>query len=527
MFHNFNFLILFESLLFVYASFLAGDMCLRAARMELSSRLRQSIYSLMVGYGFLAFTGFLLALFGFFYAFYLRFVFLLVFISSAETVASHLKFLIYIVRTRSLHQVLAFLKALFRENTLLKVIIALWLLANLIIVFVPITATDTLAYHLPIMFDIITKGKATFSPGFRYYDTIPVLVEILYAVPMVVFHNMTAPFVFQVLQYGVLALFLLLFHDFLRNRVTHKILLPAASILVLSLFNFQREIMHGGYIDVFIFLFGMASTLLILDNTEKTKINRSEFYLSAVMVGLALNMKYLGFFFLILNYAIFGIYSLVKKTPFIAILKDVTRYSLIVIPIAGYWYVRNFFWYGNPVYPMFSDPEFSHSIGWLIIDRTPLNFLIFPFYRFAARFNDPKNSSSELLVFIYFALVYALFLFFIKMKKRPPLITVLMFLFLEAYLGFSFLFSHQIRFMLPVLLMLPLLLVLLIDEVGSFIKYRAGQYAGICIRKLSLGALYAFALFVFFGNFHYFHVKFLYALGVYVEPYYIIKLGSQ
>ncbi|MBI2055285.1 MAG: hypothetical protein HYT42_00100 [Candidatus Sungbacteria bacterium] len=483
------------------------------------------LYSILLGYGVFANVGLILALTGQFQAAYLRLFSILVLIASWKTIANHLRLAVRLPQFMGSGRVLA--ASLFRENAFPKALTVLWLAVNLFIVFVPITGTDAKVYHVPIIFDVISTGQANFRPDIRYYHELPILAEIFYAVPTAIFNETAAPFVFQVLMYGALFLFILLFHNFLAQRLRHKFLAAASPLFLLSLFDLQREIFHGGYIDVFVFLFGLASTLLLLENTTRPELRRRELWLSAVLASIAVSMKYIALFFLAVNCIFLTVRFLRERTGIWALLKIAAIYLLIVFAVSGYWYIRNVFWFGNPVYPMFSSEEFRTSVGWFAMARTPLNFVLFPFYRFGSWFSDPLETSSHLVVFGYFALLYLLLAVFIFIRKHIGMAALLLFAFIELYLAFAFFTTHQIRFMLPALLMLGPLLALLLDRLYCLARERFGDRNYQRLTKVSMASANIFFLLMFLANFHYFHIRFLYTGGIYTREQYIGSIGSQ
>lgn len=516
MLQNFDFLILLRSLVFIYGSFLAGDLVFRAARMELDSPIQRVILRILAGYGALAMIGLAAALGGFFNALFLRFVFLAVGALSFRRIQEHIQTLL-----RRPKEPLTRLGQAWRRETLLKIIVALWLAVNLAAAFTPITGTDAKVYHLPIISDLISNQRLTFDPAIRYYHELPLLAEVFYAVPTAIFAEDYAPFTFQLLQYGVLPLTLALLFDFGRRHIRRGFLRWGLVIGTLALFDFQREILHAGYIDVLVFLFGLAGTILVIANITGYELKRREIILAAALAALAAGMKYLGLFFVFLNVLFLIGHTWSNRLPVRRTLLLLVQSGLVVLAVAGYWYVRNLVWFSNPVYPMFSSEEFRTSVGWFSVEKTPLNFFLFPFLRFGQWFVDPDETSSHLVVLAFFIAFYLLLgLAALRRSLSPP--ALLLAVFIQLYLAFSFFGTHQIRFMLPALIMLPLAIALLTDRLleGS------GRIAGR-MSALARAGLAALAIFVFLGNFHYFQIRFLYVAGIYTREQYIGSIGSQ
>src|SRR3990167_321890 len=152
----------FEFLIFVCASYLLGNLILKFLRIDFQHPGEQAVYSVILGYGGFGLAGTILAISGLFDALYLRIFFAPVFLISA--------------------------KNLFKEHILLKSVLIFWVFANFLLAFSPITGNDSLMYHVPIMFDIVNREEATFSPEIDgFYAYLPVFAEITYAVPIAIF----------------------------------------------------------------------------------------------------------------------------------------------------------------------------------------------------------------------------------------------------------------------------------------------------------------------------------------------------
>ena len=546
-----NLWIAISTVLFSYLSFLAGGLLLRIMRVDASTGPKRFVYRIFLGYGIFGIFGLLLGLAGLFNAFFLRLFAIIVILASFGTIAAHVRvFAGHVISPLS--ALASFKRGIFGKHRALKFITVLWLFVNFFIVFVPVTGWDALNYHLPIIANLIEEGRLTFTPAIQYYQRYPVFAEIIYAVPMVIFGNTfapgtpsafppemplgervgifnagAAPFVFQLLQYGMLLLLLVLIYDFLKQRVENKFLLYAVPIFILAISDLQREVMHGGYVDIFVFGFGLAGLFLVLENILAEKINFTELYIAAVLFGMALAMKYttlliLAIAGLLLVTALFRAGAGVK-----AAVRHLSAYAAIISLIAGFWYAKNFIWFGNPVYPIFSDSEFARIVGWFIVERTPVNFFLFPFYVFGQWFVNPDETSSRLIVLGYFILVYALLVFLLAWRRTLTVLEACLLFFIEMYLLFSFIFSHQIRFMLPALVLLVIFLVLLADRLYTLIKLRFGERLYYILGRISYAGLVALSLALLLGYIHYFRVRFNYITGNYTEAEYIADIGWQ
>ncbi|TSC84155.1 MAG: hypothetical protein G01um101417_311 [Parcubacteria group bacterium Gr01-1014_17] len=527
-----NFIVFFETILFLYISYVAGRAFLPRLGVKAVSGIVVAVQAVLLGLGMFALAGLAFGLLGIFNAVTLwAFTAMLVFVARKQIRAHFLSLTMENTR-RVFH---AFL-GLFRENTFLKILIAVWLVANFSLAFVPLTAHDTIDYHLPIVLDIVEKGRTDFTSAIEHYSFTPVLAEILYAVPAVLFNEKTAPFVFQPLQYMTLPLFLALAYGFLRDKLKRRWLAPAALLAVLGMMALQREVLHMGYVDTFAFLYGFAALFPLLEYASQQNGNAkphfSELMFSAVMLGISLGMKYFGFFF-----GVFAIVFLVVAwRRFSITAHEMGRmlfiFCAIVAAISLFWYAKNWFWFDNPLYPMFSsDPAIAitqQGIKSFLLDRTFLNFFIFPFALFGQWFLNPAvESSSNLVIFAYFVLLYLLVAPRIFTREKFTRAEVLLFVFVHGYLAFHFVLSHYLRYLLPSVMILPVLLALLADRLFSTAERALSALRFSVLHKTAHLIVALAILVVFLGNFHYFQIRFSYILGIYNEQEYVRKIGSQ
>lgn len=520
-----NSAVFFELIFFLYAAYAVGGVFLPRLGVKEARGVLWSAQAALCGLGLFALAGLALALLGWFNAYALWVLLLVALLVARKRVRTHFA---SFTRTHA-RRLAARVRARTRGSVFLYALLALWLVANFTLNFVPITAHDTKDYHLPIVLDIAEKGRTDFTDAIEHYRFTPVLAEMLYAEPLVLFGEKTAPFVFQPLQYMTLPLFLALVYGFLRTRLKQKWLVPAALLAVLGMMTLQREVLHGGYVDLFAFVFGFAGTLPFIEYAAKAKTNAQkhfpELIFAAFCLGVSLGMKYFGFFFGALNLVFLAVAWKRFRLSARGIGKIILMWGTIIAALAVFWYAKNALWFGNPLYPMFShDAAISttqQGIQGFMMSRTPLNFLLFPFALFGSWFLNPAvESSSNLVVFAYFGLLYILIALRIVFRQKFSTVEILLFVFIQGYLALHFIFSHYLRYLLPSVMILPALLALLAD--GLFTVPRFSD-----LRRIARGAVALAAAFLFLANFHYFKIRFYYIIGVYNEQEYVRKVGSQ
>ncbi len=522
---------------YIYLCFLAGSAFVRRLRIGDIPASWRAAFSLLAGYGTFAFIGLVLALVGLLRQEILWFgVVLLLFFLRAD-IARHARALGALRQRLRSGEALRLVPR--TATQFLWLVVGVWVALNLLITLVPITGHDTLDYHLPIMEGVARTGSLSFSAADPI--TIPVFGEVSYAVPMVLFGETSAPFTFQVLQYGMLVVFLLLIDGFARTRLAHPLLRPLTFIGVLAIMDLQREVLHGGYVDIPAFVFALASTLLIIDQVQRRQRDEGSLALSAGFLAVALGIKYTALFFAAFNGLALIVLLARSEKPhsgFAAsahtrapqVARTIGSYAALVIVIAGVWYLKNTVLFGNPVYPMFSDAQFVSEIRYFMMDRTLVNAFVFPFARYSQWFFQDRETSSRLVVLGYLILWSALLVSFAvikKLRQRFSAGDTLLAVFIALYFLFLFYTSHQYRFLLPAPMLLPLAIALLADKVASEARQRWGtRIIAAASRTLATGAVLV-AVFLFAANLHYFAVKFRYLTGGLTRDAYILEIGGQ
>lgn len=527
-----NLIVFIELAFFLYAAYAVGGGLLPRLGIVEAHGVLFSAQAVLGGLGLFALAGLALALLGWFNAYALWALLLVAFLVARKRVHTH-----FTLFTRAhMRRLMARVRARTRGSAFLYALLALWLAANFTLNFVPVTAHDTKDYHLPIVLDIAHKGRADFTSAIQHYNFTPVLAEVLYAEPVVLFGETSAPFVFQPLQYMTLPLFLALAYGFLRTRLKQKWLLPAALLAVLGIMTLQREVLHGGYVDLFAFVFGFAGTLPFVEYAAEVKMNAQKKFpglvFAAFCLGVSLGMKYFGFFFGALNLVFLAVAWRRFRLSARTVWKMVLMWSAIIALLAVFWYAKNAFWFNNPLYPMFSHDAAidttRQGIEGFIMARTPLNFLLFPFALFGSWFLNPAvESSSNLVVFVYFALLYLFIGLRIAFRQKFSVAEVLLFVFIQGYLALHFVFSHYLRYLLPSVMILPALLALLADGLFSAAERTLAAPRLSLLKKATHATVALAAVVLFFGNFHYFKIRFYYIIRVYNEQEYVRKVGSQ
>ena len=510
-----NILIFFESTIFIYASYLIGEHIIRL----LSSRFERAqhvAFAVLLGYGVWGMTGLVLGLAGIFDAVILRALLISVFILSFGQILRQ-------IEVFSLRHTLSRISLFFKTHTFFKVLAVVWIILTLLIVFMPITGFDTLRYHLPIIEDIIATGSITFTEEIYNYTYLPVFAEIIYAVPLAIFNNTSDPYIFQVIQYSAFVSFLLIVYLFVKSRVRHSFLAIIAVLAVLSIMDLQREVLHGGYVDVLLFTTALASMLILLQDIMRGKIESGNMLVSSLLLGFAVAMKYLVLFFIPFNMALL-FYFYIRKKNFKKMLLTPVFYIIPTSLIAGFWYVKNVVVYSNPIYPLITGTEFAEG-EWFVSDITIPKMFLFPFIKWGEVFVDRSGESSSMLViFALFAVLYTLILFFIVARRRFTIPEITLFLSTHLYLWIMYFNSHQERYLLASTMLLPILVILLYDRFLSFFESRERIYKYLVRATMVLSIVTV--IITSLGSIHFFKYKYFYLIGESTREEYILNIGG-
>ncbi|MEQ8168762.1 MAG: phospholipid carrier-dependent glycosyltransferase, partial [Candidatus Eremiobacterota bacterium] len=132
------------------------------------------------------------------------------------------------------------------------------------------------------------------------------------------------------------------------------------------------------YIDTVVALF-ITCTVIGLCNFFHDK-DKKWLYISGIFLGISLGTKYIAIIFLVI---ISVLLVLFKKR------KELLIYTLIVMIFACPWYIRNFYYTGNPVWPvlgggtLWTSTDYArqiHDLKYSGPEKTWINFLKFPLY---------------------------------------------------------------------------------------------------------------------------------------------------
>ncbi len=391
---------------------------------------------------------------------------------------------------RQLSSAWAFFKEQFRHrfSMVLSVLFLALLLLQFLSAFAPPTSAepgpkewDSLVYHFSV-----AKIYAAHH-GFVFLDfphaNWPMAIELLHAVSMV----MDSVILAKLLAFGVALLLLISIYAFARTWISQQ----ASFVAVLIFFTIPvvGAFMGTGYVDLPLALIELLAFWSFL-NWFKHESN-DWLLLTAVFAGFAASIKTLGGFAIVLL-GIGFLYKLAtarKTKVFVHRLKATAFFALVSGIFFLPWYLKTFYWTGNPVWPLYR--PFMAALG---IDGTGTAF----FNQTLANLSAGAGTGHGIVDFLLLPLsltfkasvfngvLSPLFLAFLPLLifLRPlPENFKKLFAFAAGFLALWFVNFQDARFLFPILALLS------IPAAYVYEKLRNQSLLGPALRLALLGML--------------------------------------
>ncbi len=218
----------------------------------------------------------------------------------------------------------------------------------------PHGATDPLAYQLALPKIYLAKHFLSFEPtitGALY----PSNMGLLYLVGIALKNGSLA----QILHWLTGVLSCLAIVGACQRFFSWRVGIWAATI-----FSFVPVVVvfgPQGYIDVGLCYFQLMAigALLIWTQAPNPRI----LILAALLCGLAMGVKPQGYGTVFLGSAIILIARLARRDSLYRLLKDVGLYCAAALVMVIPWFVRSYYWSGNPIWPLANDFFDSHAFA--------------------------------------------------------------------------------------------------------------------------------------------------------------------
>jgi hypothetical protein len=258
---------------------------------------------------------------------------------------------------------------------------------------------DSLVYHLAAPQRYLLDGRITELP-YDHHTYFPFAMEMFFAIGL----KLSGPVLAKLFHWLMLPFCLLTIiaigqrHASLRGGLLAAALFASIPIVLVEATT--------AYIDLGLTLFVLAAFLCFINWLQ----TRQGYWLlwSGAMCGFSCNMKYFGalFFGWLLLWAI-GDMAKRKEVQ----LKPLLGFCALTAVLGGFYYIRNWFWVGNPVYP------FAYEIfggkGWTLemaqayardqeafgFGKGPLDWLLLPFRASWSPLNFLFNTGQGIAIF--------------------------------------------------------------------------------------------------------------------------------
>jgi len=381
----------------------------------------------------------------------------------------------------------------------LCIFICLYILIIIILSSVPPVSRDALTHHLAIPKLYLQHGGIYELPklDFSYY---PMNLDLLYMIPLY-FGNDIIP---KLLHF----LFALgtgwLIYDYLNRRIS-KVYGLVGALFFLSV-PIIVKLSITVYVDLGLVFFSTAALLYLFRWIEEQCMIR-HLIAAAIFCGLAVGTKYNGLLtFFILSAFVPLLYLRATtggKNSFTALKRGIVFFSIALL-VCSPWFIRNYLWTGNPLFPLFQNifnpgvtpPKGGldiFSVRRILFHESTLRILLLPIrIFFEGQDNNPQLFDGRLNPFL---LVLPLFAFFTakkgsaaRIEKTSLALFSLLFLFIATFQS-----GMRIRYITPIIPPLIILSVFGLYNIQSF--FRNKQIGS------SITGVLLIAIFTYNGNY--------------------------
>ena len=208
----------------------------------------------------------------------------------------------------------------------------------------PPTAADELIYHLPVPKAFVDQGRI--YPMFdNSLGNFPFLIHMIYALCLLAGSDIAARLFSLFLAVGTS----LAIYGFCSRYLTRRI--GALAMFAFFGSGMVTEVATTSRIDV-----SLAGMLFLCTYSMVNYLNTKEqgwLWVSALLAGFSLGIKHTAVIWLSFVGAMYLVQLLiVNRNPAIAVVRSGIAYALLAFAIASPWYIKNYVWFHNPVYPL-------------------------------------------------------------------------------------------------------------------------------------------------------------------------------
>lgn len=235
------------------------------------------------------------------------------------------------------------IKELLTKNELKMLLLVLVIFIPIVIPLAlhPPIAWDSIEAHLPVAEKYATSHYLIYNVYFRA-DFFPHATEMLYALvylfyPSGIAMQLLSSYFFFLLLTGVFSI---------SKRIYGYKLSIIASVLLIGM-PLSLWLSSVGYTDMYLSLLLLATSYLLILKNEKN--NEAIYIITGILAGGAIGVKQTaGVYWLIIVIAHIFLDIKYKRNSFKS---GIIYHVLIVLAVAGPWYLRSWFLTGSPIYP--------------------------------------------------------------------------------------------------------------------------------------------------------------------------------
>jgi len=233
-----------------------------------------------------------------------------------------------------------------RENRILTVLFCLLVGLLLLRALVPPNTPDELIYHLPVPYEFAKRGSI--YPSYdNLFGNLPFLINMIYVLCQMAGSDIAA---------RVSSLFLALATAFALYAFCARFLTRRAGAIALFAFfgaGMVVEVAVTARIDVSLAGMLFLASYAMMNHLETDR--RGWLWVSAILSGFSLGIKSSAGPWLVVIVVMFIFEKLFRKrATLLSVLKEGIVYVVLAAAIASPWYIKNYIWFHNPLYPFFT-----------------------------------------------------------------------------------------------------------------------------------------------------------------------------
>jgi 4-amino-4-deoxy-L-arabinose transferase-like glycosyltransferase len=430
-------LILF--ILFVSVALVIGYRLLRLFNfLKALNRIETIVFSFALGMGFISFLVFSL---GLLHILFLKWVLLIL---TLATLISLKNVYLFIKANRSPFFDFKYIYSS-KLRMFLAALVSVSLLMTLIGAVAPAKGNDALVYHLSDAKYFAQHHLVTFIP-YTNSSIYPYFMEMLFTLAML-FDN---PVLAKLFHFSMAFIGSLAIYSFGRRYINMEVAFLAAAIFFLTPGVFTQATYAYNDIAWAFYSFMSFYAILLRDSSSERRL----LLFAGVMCGIAADTKYVGLITPVAIGLILIIKGFLHKENFKDLIKSFTLFTITVIVVIFPYYIRPYWYTGNPLYPFYV--RYIGENGWYRpsgfgMDKNLTNFIFSPW---SLTFYPGKifGGNESQLSPIYLAFLPVLL--FLRKRGRPIL---LISIFAGIFYFFWFFKFPAVRYILPIIPFLALL----------------------------------------------------------------------